>query len=103
AAGRPLPLPAAVGRYEIRGLLGRGSFAVVCHAHDPKLGRDVALKVFRADLLNARSAERFDREARDHARLRHSHIVPLHEAGTHGGYSYLDMELIPGGSLENRL
>jgi WD40 repeat protein len=103
AAGGAAPLPSTVGRYRIRGLLGRGSSSVVYRAYDPKFDRDVALKVFRADLPDAQSAARFGRDARHLARLRHSHIVPLHEAGTHGEFSYIDMELIPGESLEDRL
>ncbi len=101
--GPPLPeppVPAVLGRYEIRGRLGAGAFAVVYRAYDPKFDREVALKVVPA---GAGRADRFERDARIAAQLRHPHIVPLHDAGEHEGLRYLDMELIVGETLEDSL
>jgi tRNA A-37 threonylcarbamoyl transferase component Bud32 len=103
-AGPPSVVAERIGRYEARCVLGRGATAVVYRVFDPKFGREVALKVFRANLSDdIEAAERFDRDARLLAQLRHSNIVPLHEAGTHDGHSYIDLELVPGPSLEERL
>lgn len=100
----PAAMPAAIGRYRIEALLGSGSSAVVYRAYDTKFERHVALKLFRADPLTApSSAGRFERDARTLARLRHAHIVQLHETDEADGVRYIDMELVPGPSLEARL
>jgi WD40 repeat protein len=96
--------PERVGRYRIEGVLGRGASSVVYEASDPKLGRRVALKVLRADLpADPDRTRRFERDARLAARLRHPHIVPLHEVGEDSAACYIDMELVPGETLEARL
>ena len=90
-----------LGRYTIQGVLGRGSSSVVFLAHDPKLDREVALKVFRYDPAGSPDIrERFERDARIAARLRHPNIVPLHEANEHEGLCYIDSELIHGETLK---
>src|SRR5262249_37219397 len=80
----PIQWPAAassVGRFVLRGRLGEGAFGIVHRAHDPQLDREVALKVAKAGALGtARHVERFLREARAAAGLRHPNIVPLFEA-----------------------
>jgi serine/threonine-protein kinase len=94
-------LPALIGRYRILGTLGKGASSVVYRAHDPKFQREVALKVVRLDALaGADSHERFERDARGAARLRHPNIVPLHETGEHAGLRYIDMEMVAGETLE---
>jgi serine/threonine protein kinase/WD40 repeat protein len=93
-----------VDRYEIEEELGRGGFAIVYRAFDPKFQRRVALKVLRSDWLAGDDfQERFDRDARIAAQLRHANIVPLHEAGSDGDVRYIDMELVDGESLDRRL
>jgi serine/threonine protein kinase len=93
-----------LGRYTLRAVLGQGASATVYRAYDPKYDREVALKVLRPERwLPADAADRFARDARIAAQLRHPHIVPLHEAGQHGGIRYLDMELVRGETLEARL
>jgi WD40 repeat protein len=68
------------------------------------MNREVALKVLRLDQGQGRDVEeRFERDARIVAHLRHPNIVPLHETGEHGGLRYIDMELIDGETLERRL
>jgi eukaryotic-like serine/threonine-protein kinase len=90
-----------VGRYRIRGILGRGAFSVVYEAYDPKHRRAVALKVLRRDWPDGSdSPERFRRDARIAAQLRHPNLVPLHDAGVNRGLCYIDMELIRGETLE---
>jgi eukaryotic-like serine/threonine-protein kinase len=104
APGPAAKMPAFIGRYRIEGVLGRGASSVVYRAFDPKHERAVALKV-----LHARPPEehgrpdRFHRDALIAARLRHPNIVPLHDTGEHAGLRYLDMELIDGETLEQRL
>src|SRR6059058_1617003 len=66
------------GEYEILGELGRGGTAVVYHARDLRLGREVAIKVVRAPLANDDEAiERLAREALTLARLDHPNLVTL--------------------------
>ncbi len=100
-AGAPRPEgPRFVGRYQLECELGRGASAVVYRAFDPKLDRHVALKVLRA---GAGAPRLLESDAHAAARLRHPNIVPLHEAGEDDGVLYLDMELIEGETLEQRL
>ena len=71
---------------------------------DRVLGRDVAIKVLRSDLADHESMrERFLREARSAASLRHDHVVAIYGVGDHAEQPYLVMEYVPGGSLADRL
>jgi tetratricopeptide (TPR) repeat protein len=79
-----------LGRFAIRRQLGQGAFGLVFLAWDPQLGREVALKVPRPEiLLTAELRERFVREARAAAGLDHPNLVPIYEAGTVGPLCYL--------------
>ncbi len=100
--GPAQPFPPRLGRYEVHGQLGAGAFSVVLWAYDPKFEREVALKVMKGSVGEG-FLSLFERDARITARLRHPHIVPLHEAGEHEGRPFLDMELVCGESLEQRL
>ncbi|HEX5501297.1 MAG TPA: serine/threonine-protein kinase, partial [Thermomicrobiales bacterium] len=96
--------PDRIGPYEIRGLLGRGGMSTVYRAYQPALDREVAVKV----LSGPRAAdpvfrERFRRETRAIARLRHPNILAVYDSGEVGGEPYLVSELIAGGSLQSRL
>jgi tetratricopeptide (TPR) repeat protein/tRNA A-37 threonylcarbamoyl transferase component Bud32 len=103
-AAPPGQLPERIGRYHIRELLGQGASGAVYRAYDPRFDREVALKVFRsARLAGADFTERFQREARIAAQLRHPYIVPVHDAGEHDGCPYIDMRLVRGETLEARL
>ncbi len=76
----------------------------VFQAEDPSLQRLVALKVMLPAFAATRSArERFLREARAAAALKHDHIVTIHQVGEDRGVPYLAMELLEGDSLESRL
>jgi Tol biopolymer transport system component/serine/threonine protein kinase len=89
-----------LGQYEIVGLLGRGGMAAVYRAHQPSMGRDVAIKVIKPELSEAPDfIERFAREARTVASLSHPHILKVFDYGQHGNLVYLVMELLAGGSL----
>ncbi len=89
-----------LGRYVIVTPIGRGGMGEVFRAHDAALRRDVAIKLIHqgAD-RSPRARERFLREARAAARLRHPGIVRVHEVGEHAGRPYLVMDLVPGESL----
>ena len=77
------------GRYEIHAEAGRGGMAVVYRAHDPQLGRTVALKVLPREFMHDPSfLERFRREAHVIAQLEHQGIVPLFDFGKHEGQRF---------------
>ncbi len=84
----------AIGKYRILEELGSGGFATAFKAEDTTLGREVALKVLHPPLLVDKSfVERFFREARTLARLRHPNIVVIHEVGSADGRVFLAMDL----------
>jgi serine/threonine protein kinase len=85
-------------------LLGMGGFAAVFRAHDPRLRRDVAVKVLDPALgVTADLEERFLREARIVAGVEHPHIVPVYAAESRDGLLYLVMRLLPGRPLSERI
>lgn len=92
-------------RYRAPALLAHGGMADVYHARDDALGRDVAIKLLadryaQDDELRAR----FTREAHTAARLSgEPHVVTIFDVGEAGGRPYIVMELVPGGSLADRL
>ena len=94
-------LQRAVGDlYEVRGLIGRGGFAEVYEAYEPRLKRMVAIKVLGADLsLVPAMLDRFRREAEAVARLRHPHIVPIYNVADATGIAWYVMPLVEGESL----
>ena len=93
-----------IGRYEIKVELGRGGMATVYLAHDPRIIREVAVKVLTRELLhNPTFRERFQREDETIAKLEHPAIVPVHDFGEDDGQLYLVMRYMLGGSLEDRL
>jgi serine/threonine protein kinase/WD40 repeat protein len=92
--------PQRIGRFEIRSVLGAGGFAVVYRAFDPSLHRDVALKVPRPHaLLQPELRRRFITEAQAAARLDHSNILPVFEAGEDGDLPYISCTLCEGPTL----
>jgi serine/threonine protein kinase len=94
----------SLGRFQILRELGRGAFGLVFQAYDPHLGRDVALKVPRPEVLvSAELRERFIREARAAAGLDHPHVVPVYEAGAVGTICYIASAYCPGLTLANWL
>lgn len=98
--------PETIGRYRIQGELGRGMMGVVYEAHDPALGRTIALKTI--ELAFAVSAEerqsfeqRFFVEARVAAGLSHPGIVVVHDVGrdAESGLLFIALEYLPGRTL----
>src|SRR5579872_324905 len=74
--------PAAnrIGRYEVRGEIGRGGMGAVLRGRDPTLGRDLAIKVLLGDLRgNAEARRRFHEEAQIGGQLQHPGLVPVYE------------------------
>ena len=96
--------PHRLGKYEIIEEIGRGGFAVVYRARDTGLDRIVALKVLAPHLTwDPAFAQRFRREAQATARLRHPHIVTIHDVGQDGEQLYIAMEYLPGPTLAQLL
>ncbi|NCT85108.1 MAG: HDOD domain-containing protein [Comamonadaceae bacterium] len=99
-------LPPQLGRFRLLKPLGEGAQATVWLAHDPLLDREVAVKLLKAQLADAGEAGSVDEwlhEARAVSRLTHPNIVPVFEADTQGGRSYLVFEYVSGGTLSQRL
>jgi serine/threonine protein kinase/tetratricopeptide (TPR) repeat protein len=93
-----------LGKYELLEPVGRGAFGVVYRARDTELDRIVAIKTPRlGSLVCAEDAERFLREARNAAQLRHPHIVALYDAGESDGTYFLASEFVSGQTLAERL
>lgn len=97
-------LPTNIGRYRVESILGRGGMSTVYACYDPRVGRQVAVKVLPHALLHdAMFRTRFQREAKMIASLEHPCIVPVHDFGEDRGQPYLVMRLMRGGSLTERL
>ncbi len=100
----PLLGTVVAGRYAISRCIGRGGMGAVYLARQAALGRDVALKVIRADLVHdPEVALRFEREARAIARLSDPHIVVVYDFGQSDNTLFLAMELLAGTSLATLL
>lgn len=93
-------LPEFVGRYQIKKELGRGGMAIVYHAYDPQVKRDVAIKQMNPTLVyNSVFRTRFEREVQAIVTLEHAAIVPVYDFGSSEDELYLVMRLMSGGSL----
>lgn len=92
-------------RYLIREVLGDGGMARVYRAEHVHLGQPVALKVLHGDMASDRRfAERFRREARCAAQIRHPQVVEVKDFGiTEAGLNYMAMELLEGTTLADRM
>jgi serine/threonine-protein kinase len=89
------------GQYLVREVLGAGGMGTVYLAEDQALGREVAIKLVRDDLLARPGARQaFVGEARAMARVRHQNVVTIHAFGEHGANPYIVMEYVRGSSLE---
>jgi len=97
----PLATGARLGPYQILGGLGAGGMGEVYRALDPRLGREVAIKVLPAErLADPVRRSRLEQEARAVARLNHPNIVTVHEIEKAEGIDFIVMELVSGKTLD---
>ena len=97
-----------IGRYEIVSELGRGAMGIVYRAHDPRIGRDVAIKTIKlADQVGPDELqglrERLFREAQSAGRLSHPGIVTIYDIAEESGIAYITMEFVEGRTLEEMM
>ncbi len=95
-----LPTPLRIGRFELRRLLGKGGCGLVFLAYDPKLQREVALKIPRPEMLLSTDArKRILREALATAECDHPNLVSVYETGEIGPLCYIATAFCPGPTL----
>jgi hypothetical protein len=100
----PLPVGSHLGKYEIKAEIGRGGMGSVYLGYDPLLDRQVAVKVLAPHLVwDHEFVERFLREARAAARLKHPNIVTVFDVGQEAGWYYFVMEHLAGETLASCL
>lgn len=93
-----------LGPYEILAPLGAGGMGEVYRALDPRLGREVAIKVLPGDLvMDPDRLRRFEKEARAVGALNHPNVLIVHDVGSHGGAPYVVTELLEGETLREIL
>jgi len=96
-----------IERYQVIAYQGMGGMAVVYHAYDTRLERDVALKLIRADAIPAeqhtRMMSRFEVEAKAQSRFSHQNIVPIYDYGEVDGSPFLVMAYLSGGTLKDKI
>jgi TolB-like protein/Tfp pilus assembly protein PilF len=93
-----------IAHYKIIEKLGEGGMGVVFRAHDEKLGRDVALKVLAEGVSpDSGHHNRFEREARTIAALKHPNIITVHSVEEVEGVRFITMEYMEGGTLADEI
>jgi len=96
-----------LGRYEVKGVLGKGAMGLVYDGVDPTLNRRVAIKTIQTASLDEATAKhyamRFKREVRAVAKVNHPNIVQVYDFGTEEGLAYIVMEYIQGKELKDAL
>src|SRR5262245_12976047 len=94
-----------VGRYIIEGAIARGGTGAVFRAHDPELGRSIAIKLIHPDI--AAASERFEqrllRESKAMAKVAHPNVITVYDIGRFDGQVFIAMELALGGTLRTWL
>ncbi|HKD17484.1 MAG TPA: serine/threonine-protein kinase, partial [Thermoanaerobaculia bacterium] len=102
-----LPAGSKLGRFQIASVLGQGAMGVVYLAHDPEIGRPVAIKTVRAEAIGGESAQeieaRFQKEAKLAGRLQHPNIVTVYDVGRAGETLFIAMEYVDGKPLTRYL
>src|ERR1700682_836332 len=99
-----LPAGSRFGRYEILGALGAGGMGEVYRARDPRLGRELAIKILSRKLSDSKlDVKRFEREAGSASTLNHPNIVTIFELGQVESTYYIAMELVEGDMLREML
>ncbi|MGI9069039.1 MAG: protein kinase domain-containing protein [Pyrinomonadaceae bacterium] len=100
----PLSPNTRLGRYEIRSQLGAGGMGEVYLARDPKINRDVAIKVLPAAFSDdSERLRRFEQEAQAAGALNHPNILSIYDVDTHDGAPYVVSELLEGETLREQL
>src|SRR5215831_4504631 len=100
----PLQPGSRLGPYEIVAPIGAGGMGEVYRAKDPRLGRDVAIKVLPASFsADADRLRRFEQEARAAGILNHPNLTAVHDIGSHDGAPYVVQELLEGETLRSVL
>ncbi len=93
-----------LGPYEVVAPIGAGGMGEVYRARDPRLLRDVAIKVIASDgAPDPDRLRRFEQEAKAVAAIDHPHILAVHDVGTQDGTAYVVFELLEGDTLRDRL
>ena len=102
-----LPPGSKLGRFQISSVLGQGAMGIVYLAHDPQIGRPVAIKTVRPESVGGESAQeleaRFVKEARLAGRLQHANIVTVYDVGREGDICFIAMEYVDGKPLTRYL
>jgi TolB-like protein len=89
-----------IGRFEVVGELGEGGMGRLFRARDPRLGREVAIKLLADRFSDSREhLARFEKEARAASALNHPNLVTVFEVGEHEGHPWIGMELVEGTTL----
>ncbi len=93
-----------LGPYEILSSIGAGGMGEVYRARDPRIGREVAVKILPSHFTNdPERLGRFEREARAAGALNHPNILSIYDIGTENSVPYLVSELLQGGTLRQKL
>src|SRR6202140_2693672 len=92
-----------LGPYEILAPIGAGGMGEVYKARDPRLHRDVAVKVLPQAFATEAARERFQREARAASALNHPNICAVYDVGESEGHPFLVMELLDGKTLREHI
>jgi Tol biopolymer transport system component len=100
----PLSAGDQLGPYEIAGFVGAGGMGEVYRARDPRLNRDVAIKVLHASVAaDPERLRRFTAEAQAVAALNHPNVLTIYEVGTQGEHPFIATELLEGATLRATL
>src|SRR5713226_4788287 len=99
----PLSAGERLGPYEILAALGKGGMGEVYKARDPRLNREVAIKVLPEAFATGSERERFQREARAASALNHPNICAVYDVGESAGHPFLVMELLDGKTLREHI
>lgn len=93
-----------IGRYEILGEIGRGAMATVYKAFDPRIKRELAIKILRPEhCVNQDFRNRFLRETKAVGKLNHPNIVKIYDVGEYNDQPYIAMELLTGQFLDKSI
>ncbi len=91
-----MKIPKNLGRYEVLDLISEGGMGTLFRARDPRIGRNVAVKVLKKDFDTPELRDRFSREARAAGCLSHPNIVTIYDVGEHDGLPFIAMEYVRG-------